>query len=167
MVIFQGHHIGDFLHQATAVFPSRIFLERPDFFINSEGYIGFRTFSYLELFTELARDSWGIMITILKTCTNISIANGLDYLLLYAKKITPIFITAKDGKNFFTFTEKKSKIVNSLFVLKNIMFYSLINDFYLSDSISKFSPVMSLCSKRLTLIDDFKFLFSGFTELND
>lgn len=167
LVIFQGHHIDDFALHTNVVFPTRIFIERPDFFINSEGYIGFRTFSYLELFTELARDSWGIMIITLKMCTNVSIANGLDYLLIYAKKVTPVFATDKDGKNCFILVEKKTKIISNLFILKNILFYSIINDFYLSDSISKFSSVMSLCYKKLTLTNDFKFLFNNFVELND
>jgi hypothetical protein len=57
LFIYQGHHSNTFIKYSNLVLPSTVFLERPDLFINTEGYFSLFYYNYFKYFLDSVKDS--------------------------------------------------------------------------------------------------------------
>ncbi len=141
-VIYQGHH-GDFgAEYSDVVLPGSAYSEKNSTYINTEGKIQ-NTYKACMPPGE-AKEDWRIIVSIGK-----KLGKKFDYYNIedVRKRLIKenINFSLSKGKNienkFFKFG-KKGKLINEKFNLP-------IDDFYLTDAITKSSKVMKKCSKEL------------------
>ncbi len=140
-VIYQGHH-GDFgAEYADVVLPGSTFSEKNGSFINTEGRLQ-TTYKACNP-PGLAKEDWKIIAAIRK-----KIEKNFSYYDIYdvrkrLKHVNPqVFNTDKNIiSNKFEKFGKKGKISEEVFHLS-------VNDFYLTDPISKSSKTMISCSNE-------------------
>ena len=141
-VIYQGHH-GDFgAEYANVVLPGSAYSEKNATFVNTEGRVQ-NTFKACNP-PGLAKEDWKIITAIGK-----KLGKKFNYFDVYdvRKRLTKenhiIFASNNENiKNVFVKFGKKGKLIDEGFKLP-------INNFYLTDPISKSSKVMIQCSKDL------------------
>lgn len=56
LLIYHGHHNNQFVKYSNLVLPSTIFIERPDLFINTEGYFRLFFYNYFKYFLDTVKD---------------------------------------------------------------------------------------------------------------
>ena len=141
-VIYQGHH-GDFgAEYSDIVLPGSTFSEKNGTYINTEGRMQ-TTYKACNSPGE-SKEDWKIVTSIAKV-----LKKKFDYFDIYdvRKRLADfnkkVFSTKKDLiKNDVVKFGKKGKLLNEGFKFA-------IDDFYLTDAITKSSKVMNKCSKQL------------------
>lgn len=160
LVVFQGHHANSLIKYSNIVLPSTVFIERSDLLINTEGYLQIFFYNYFKYKLDGVKDSSSIILILFKFFTSFLNNYSLNSLNNLLNKISPIFFN-KNNENFidsYNLLYCTLKKINNANVSSNIIGL-VANDFYISDTIGKYSIVMSLCAKKYTLINDFKFFF--------
>ena len=141
-IVYQGTH-GDFgAEHADVILPGSAYSEKNATYINTEGRLQ-TTFKACNP-PGLAKEDWKIIVAIGK-----KLKKKFDYYDIYdvrkrlIKENSKIFSSPKENiNNEFIKFGNKGKISNEKFILP-------INDFYLTDAITKSSKVMNKCSKEL------------------
>jgi len=141
-IIYQGHH-GDFGAQySDVVLPGSAYSEKNATYVNTEGKVQ-TTFKACNP-PGLAKEDWKIIVSIGK-----KLKKKFDYYDIYdvrkrlIKENNKVFSSQKENiENEFVKFGKKGKLLNEKFNLP-------IDDFYLTDPITKSSKVMNKCSKEL------------------
>ena len=141
-ILYQGTH-GDFgAEHADVILPGSAFSEKNATYVNTEGRVQ-TTFKACNP-PGLAKEDWKIIVAIGK-----KLKKKFDYYDIYdvrkrlIKENSSIFSAPKENiNNEFVKFGNKGEISNEKFVLP-------INDFYLTDVITKSSKVMNKCSKEL------------------
>tara|TARA_B100000029_G_scaffold172761_1_gene169116 strand:- start:314 stop:2368 length:2055 start_codon:yes stop_codon:yes gene_type:complete len=140
-IIYQGHH-GDFgADFADVILPGSTFTEKNATFINTEGRIQ-NTFKACNP-PGFAKEDWKILAAIGKKISkHFNYFDLSDVRKRLIKENSKVFIN-KDNyiENIYLNFGKKGKISNEGFT-------NVIDDFYLTDPISKSSKVMNNCSKE-------------------
>lgn len=133
--IYQGSHGSSFISNCNLIFPSTIFVEKNALYLNTSNTLQ-NTKKVLNSF-ENCRDDWKILSAFsIFVDGKINFFNSFD-LVSGISRLTPCIFNV--NQNF---------IVLSFFkiFIQNILIPSSINNFYLSDIISKNSKIMSFCS---------------------
>ena len=140
-VVYQGHH-GDFGAEfANVILPGSTFTEKNSTFINTEGKIQ-NTYKACNP-PGFAKEDWKIIAVLgKKLSNNFNYYNINDVRKRLIKENSKIFKNKNNYINnlYFNFG-KKGKILNQGFTVA-------INDFYLTDPISKSSKIMNNCSRE-------------------
>ena len=140
-VIYQGHH-GDFgAEYADVILPGSAFTEKNATFINTEGKIQ-TTYKACNP-PGFAKEDWKIIATICKKLSkNYNYYDINDVRKRLIEENPRVFKNKNDYiDNFFLNFGKKGKIIKKGFT-------NVINDFYLTDPITKSSKVMNNCSRE-------------------
>lgn len=136
--IYQGHHGDQATFIADLVLPSSIFLEKNSTYINYNFLIQ-QSKKVLPSYAN-ARSDWEIINFISEVLSlSLNFAKR-EHVLIELQKISPL----TNIENFSLFGQLPS-VLNKIF---NYPFHSILNDYYLSDVISRASKTMSLSSLR-------------------
>ena len=141
-VIYQGHH-GDFgAEYSDVVLPGSTYSEKNATYVNTEGRVQ-TTFKACNP-PGLAKEDWKIIVSIGKKLKKKFDYYSLEDVRKRLIKENSNFISSqkKNIENNFLKFGKKGKLLKEKFNLP-------IDDFYLTDAITKSSKVMKKCSKEL------------------
>lgn len=162
--IYQGHHGDYFIKHSNLILPSKIFIEKSNLFINCEGYFNLFFYSYFTYYLSNIRNTLSILKILMNLLNSFNFYNDFNKIFFELNKISPIFLLNNFDykKNIIQFYNNfnNNKFLN--IQINFNLFFFLINNFYIFDSISKFSVIMSLCSKKYTIKNDFKFNFLNY-----
>ena len=141
-LIYQGHHGNFGAEYCDVVLPGSAYSEKNATYVNTEGKVQ-TTFKACNP-PGLAKEDWKIIVSIGK-----KLKKSFDYYDIYdvrrrlIKENTKVFSSIKEKiKNEFVKFGSQGKLLNEEFNLP-------IQDFYLTDAITKSSKVMNQCSKEL------------------
>ena len=159
LIIYHGHHSDNFIKYSNLVLPGTVFIERPDLLVNSEGYFKIFFYNYFKYFLDTIKDVWSTILIFSKFLCCFFTDYTLNNILLFLNKVSPIFYN-KNNNNFI-FENNFLIFYSDFFYELSGFFYSIFNNYYLDDSISKHSLVMSVCSKKYVMFNDFKNFFNN------
>tara|TARA_Y100000590_G_scaffold49751_1_gene52540 strand:+ start:1388 stop:3448 length:2061 start_codon:yes stop_codon:yes gene_type:complete len=141
-LIYQGHHGNFGAEYCDVVLPGSAYSEKNATYVNTEGKVQ-TTFKACNP-PGLAKEDWKIIVSIGK-----KLKKSFDYYDIYdvrrrlIKENNKVFSSKKEKiKNEFVKFGSQGKLLNEEFNLP-------IQDFYLTDAITKSSKVMNQCSKEL------------------
>ena len=142
--IYQGHHGDTNALLSNIVLPSSSFIEKNSFYMNMFGIVQ-KTKKVLPSVGN-SRDDWKIINAFIEVLgfSNFKVTSSFDVLSLISK-ISPFILYKKTVDKHFLIDEKKSHFFHF------INFCSKLNNFYLADSITRNSKVMSLCFNRFSV----------------
>lgn len=146
--IYQGHH-GDFgALVSNVILPSTSFIEKNTFYSNFAGIV--QKTKRVLFSVGNSRDDWKIINAFIEVIglTSLNIKSSFDLVNLISK-LSPFILYKRVNFNLLDFTESKGK-----YFFHFVNFTSFLNNFYVGDSITRNSKIMSLCST--------KFKFKGY-----
>lgn len=140
--VYQGHHGDKNISGSSLVLPSTSFIEKSSFYSNMWGMVQ-KTKKVL-FSVGNSRDDWKIVNAFLEVSGfSFLYKNSFD-LLSSVSKSSP-FVLYKRNKIDIFFTSNCLQVIH----FNNI--FSFTNNYYLTDSITRNSKLMSLCSSRFKL----------------
>lgn len=142
IVIYQGHHGDQIVKYADIVLPGVTVVEKEGLYINVEGRVQKNKFVFYP--GGNARGDWQILRSLFEILLidgikldNLSLVRG-RLLEQMAYSLNKVYVT---GLNVNLFKEKGK--------VSKIIYSSYIHNYYQTDSITRASKVMALCSKKL------------------
>lgn len=169
--IYQGWHSDYSIGFSNLVLPTKLFIEKPSTFINSEGlvqnlrrfyfkYEGYKTTKFDSKIWLVLLEMFDFIIWNHQEDENRKELLLKKYLLIPKNKSTYFYISFFNKFfNKLLANSIKSKESNFNFFFNKII-YSVINNFYLNNSILRNSKIMSMCSKYYTVYNDFKYIIT-------
>ena len=145
--IYQGHHGDVNAAKSNILLPSSSFIEKNSTYVNMWGMVQ-KTKKILFGVGE-SRDDWKILNAFFEVSgllTKNFIKNSFD-LVTNISKFSPFLLYRLDRRSIFT------NILNRFSFAHNTVIFSEFNNFYLSDSITRNSKVMSLSFKKFRVKD--------------
>lgn len=157
--VYQGHHGDDLTKIADIVLPSSTFIEKVSTFFSFEGYIK-KTKQILTI-PGMAREDWQIIVSFflylndsflqqtlfsknLKKCSIDVIVRKINSRL---REISPSFVSIVHPADDFYY-DLNFYLTSSVIFYNSLLFYK-DTDFFMTDSITRSSEILSLCSQRL------------------
>ena len=161
--LYQGSQGDYFIKYSKLIFPTKLFIEKSSIFINNEGLLqNLQHFFFKYTFKTIKYDT-NIFYMLMDLCKITYICNDFNVnqnLITSLNQISPIFLITETSY-YLTIWGKNSNFYSYFINFKfiNIVLNSLINNFYLTNSISRNSKVLSICSKFFTVYNDFKYIY--------
>jgi NADH-quinone oxidoreductase chain G len=144
-LIYQGHHGDKLAHRADVILPGSAFTEKNGLYMNLEGRV--QQTKLVQVSPGDSREDWKILRA-LSEILNIPLSyNSLDELRLKIIEINPIYnhvdilLNNNNSHNHNLFHKS-----GELSIERN-PFQPIINNFYMTDSITRSSKIMLDCSK--------------------
>jgi len=161
LLLYQGSHGDHFIKYCKLIFPTKLFLEKPAIFINNEGFVqNLQHFFFKYSFKTTKRDIdiFQLLMDLFKIQYNKDLNfNQNKAVFVELNKLTPIFSRIEAIYYLTNFKILMNFVLKSY--LSNINLNSLINNFYLTNSLTRNSKVLTLCSNFFNIYNDFRYLF--------
>jgi NADH-quinone oxidoreductase subunit G len=137
--IYQGHHGLNFLKNFDIIIPSSTFFEKNSTYINIEGRLQ-KTKTAVYTFSNMKNDIQILFIL----CKVFSFELSFDKVSMISEYIYKRYINSKFLEHDIKYKKKKKIYKN-----KNNIFFSIMDNYYISDIFSSSSKIMGLCSQRI------------------
>jgi hypothetical protein len=139
------HHVDDEYIQSASnistrlLLPTSFYFEKPTSFLNNS-FIFFNLLTQFSIKIPNTKPEWKIIVALAEFINGPANFGNLNSLIpRFEFRLVDFFILKEAPFVFF----------------RNLQKSSLINNFYLSNLISRLSPIMNLCSKKYTLVNDY------------
>ncbi|KAJ7960072.1 NADH dehydrogenase [ubiquinone] iron-sulfur protein 1, mitochondrial [Quillaja saponaria] len=144
-VVYQGHHGDRSVYRANVIFPAAAFSEKEGIYENTEGYAQ-QTFPAVPTVGD-ARDDWKI-IRALSEVAGIKLPyDSLGAIRARIRTVAPNLVHL-DEREPATFTASLKPASSQKITLTP--FENVVENFYMTDSITRASKIMAQCSALLT-----------------
>lgn len=138
--IYQGHHGDKNALNSNLIFPSTSFIEKNSFYSNSLAIV--QKTKKILFNPGNSRDDWKILNALIDNLGfSFKVTSSFD-LISFLSEITP-FILYKRSNSALTYLNLYETSVYHFF-----NYFSVNNNYYISDSITRNSKIMSLCSSK-------------------
>lgn len=144
LTIYQGHHGDINASQSSIILPSTAFIEKNSLYSNIFGMV--QKTKKILFNAGNSRDDWKISNAFIEVLgfSNFRVNGSFDVVSLISR-VTPFVLYRRNNKQSFLLTTTLQEFFHF------IGLFSFFNNFYISDSITRNSKIMSLCSTKFKL----------------